>query len=194
MNRLLLAVLLLANTAWAGPLDDANNAIKIGDYATAVNIYRKLAGKNDANAEFRLGSLYYEGKGIPQDEAEAIRWYRLAAIHGNATAQYIVGMTEYGEARNNTKQYVEAFKWFRLAAAQGDRESQYKMGWMYYFGEGVTQDYVRAHMWINISAAAGKTDAVKDRNAVSEKLTQQQISEAQKMARECQARKFKGCD
>lgn len=34
-----------------------------------------------------LGAMYYEGKGVPQDHAEAARWFRMAADQGNADAQ-----------------------------------------------------------------------------------------------------------
>ena len=65
---------------------------------------------------------------------------------------------------------------------------------MYRKGEGVIQDYVRAHMWYNLSAAGGNADVAKDRDLVAAKMTTQQIAEAQKLARECQASNFKHCD
>lgn len=61
-------------------------------------------------------------------------------------------------------------------------------------GKGVVQDYVRAHMWLNLSAASGYSRAVESRDTVAKLMTPQQIAEAQKLARECQARQFKGCN
>ena len=60
-------------------------------------------------------------------------------------------------------------------------------------GQGVPMDDVRAHMWFNLAAAKGDADAVKNRDIAASKMTQQQMAEALKLARECQARDFKGC-
>jgi TPR repeat protein len=85
-------------------------------------------------------------------------------------------------------------RWYKLAAAQGNTDAQFNIGKMYQSGNGVAQNLVRAHMWSNLSALNGDADAVKLRDAVAAKMTTQQIAEAQKMARECQAKNFKNCD
>ncbi len=41
--------------------------------------YRKSAEQGDANAQYNLGSMYYDGQGVPQDYAQAHMWYNLAA-------------------------------------------------------------------------------------------------------------------
>jgi TPR repeat protein len=58
---------------------------------------------------------------------------------------------------------------------------------MYAEGEGVTQDYKIAHIWFNVAAAAGNMSALKNREAMTKKMSVQQISEAQTMARDWQA-------
>ena len=60
-------------------------------------------------------------------------------------------------------------------------------------GQGVPMDDVRAHMWFNLAAVKGDADAVKNRDIAAKNMTPQQMAEAQKLARECQARNFKGC-
>ncbi len=60
-------------------------------------------------------------------------------------------------------------------------------------GQGVPMDDVRAHMWFNLAAARGNANAAKNRDIIATRLTPQQMAEAQKLARECQARNFKGC-
>ena len=64
---------------------------------------------------------------------------------------------------------------------------------MYTFGEGVTRYYVRAHVWFNVAVAAGDADAVDGRDLAARKLSAQQISEAQKLARECLASNYEDC-
>jgi len=36
--------------------------------------------------------MYANGRGVPEDDAEAVRWYRLAAEQGHAHAQYNLGV------------------------------------------------------------------------------------------------------
>ena len=67
-------------------------------------------------------------------------------------------------------------------------------GTMYAKGQGVPMDDVRAHMWFNLAAAKGDANAVKNRDIAASKMTPQQMAEAQKLARECQARNYKGCN
>jgi TPR repeat protein len=78
-------------------------------------------------------------------------------------------------------------------AAKGEAEAQYNLGLMYGKGQGVPMDDVRAHMWFNLAVVKGDADAEKNRDIAAKRMTPQQMAEAQKRARECQARQFKGC-
>ena len=84
---------------------------------------------------------------------------------------------------------VEAMKWFRKAAEQGYAMVQVKLGFMYANGEGVPEDYVEAYMWWNLAAAQGHKDAKKGKGIASEKMTREQIAEAQKLSREWLAKR-----
>jgi TPR repeat protein len=55
---------------------------------------------------------------------------------------------------------------------------------MYDKGSGVTQDYLQAHMWFNLAAARGEKTAREFRDSLAEKMTPEQIAEAQRTARE----------
>ena len=71
---------------------------------------------------------------------------------------------------------------------------QTSLGSMYGTGDGVVQDYVRAHMWFNIAATSGDSKyASKNRDIVAKRMTPAQIADAQKLARECVRKKYKGC-
>jgi TPR repeat protein len=100
----------------------------------------------------------------------------------------------YDKGQGVVQDYAEAVKWYRLAAQQGDASAQYNLGLMYARGEGVVQDYVKGHSWFNLGAASGNANAVKGRDIVAKLMTPQQIGDAQKLARDCQARQLKGCD
>ena len=89
--------------------------------------------------------------------------------------------------------YKASVKWFRQSAEQGFAKAQYNLAYMYGNGYGIPQDYVFAHMWFNIAASNGNEDASGNRNKVAERMTTEQIAEAQKLARECVAKNYKGC-
>jgi len=64
---------------------------------------------------------------------------------------------------------------------------------MYGQGQGVIQDNVYAHMWGNLAASNGNELGGKMRDFVAKEMTPAQIAEAQKLARECVRKKYKGC-
>ena len=89
--------------------------------------------------------------------------------------------------------YKTAVKWYRVAAEQGNASAEFNLGLMYDNGKGVLQDYVRVQMWFNIAASSGDKVASKNRDIVAKRMTPPQLSEAQKLARECVATNYKGC-
>ena len=189
----LLILLALSGPASADMFDVAVTAYNNGNYTQALKLLRPLATKGHAGAQFNLGWMYESGQGVTQDYQEALKWYHLAAEKGHAGAQFNLGwMHESGQGI--TQDYQEALKWYRLAAAQGTAAAQYNLGVMYGKGQGVIQDHVRAHMWFNLAAASGHGKAIKNRDIAANILTAAQIAEAQKLARECEKRKYKNCD
>ena len=63
--------------------------------------------------------MYIDGRGVPQDHAEAAKWYRLAADQGVAVAQYNLGV-RYAVGTGVPQDDVMAYMWWNLAAAQGN--------------------------------------------------------------------------
>ena len=64
---------------------------------------------------------------------------------------------------------------------------------MYEEGNSVLQDYLTAHMWYNIASANGHYYASQDRDRLSKKMSPEDISKAQEMARECMKTNYKKC-
>ncbi len=137
--------------------------------------------------------MYGKGLGVPQDYADAVKWYRKAAEQGMADAQYNLGL-KYDNGLGVPQDYAEALKWYRKAAEQGNASAQTNLGVMYGVGEGVPQDYVQAHVWYSLAAFSfppgeDRDRVVKNRDIIAEKMTPAQISEAQKLAREWRPKK-----
>ncbi len=94
------------------------------DPAAAVRELRPLAERGNAEAQFNLGSLYYQGWGVPQDYKEAAKWLRKAADQRHVFAQVTLG-TIYADGVKGVipKDYPQALMWFIFAASQGDLEA-----------------------------------------------------------------------
>jgi TPR repeat protein len=168
--------------AWAG-LDEGVEAYRAGDYPTALKEFRALAKKGDAPAQYNLGNMYRQGHGVPQDDAEAAKWYGKSAEQGLADAQLNLGYL-YQNGKGVSQDYAEAVRWYRKSAEQRNQKAQFNLGLMYSSGQGVPQDFVLAHMWFNLAGVFGSTDARELRDLTAEKMTSAQIAEAQKLARE----------
>jgi len=165
----------------AGPFEEAVAAYELGDYATAMQLFRLPAKKGDARAQYNLGIMYATGHGVPQNDATAVSWYRKAADQGHAAGQYNLGIM-YADGRGVRQDYAAALKWYRKAADQGLASAQYNLGLLYSKGgKGLSQDLVSAYMWFSLAAEAGYQDAVKNLNIVAPWIPPAQIAEAKKL-------------
>ena len=81
---------------------------------------------------------------IPEDDEEAVKWFRLAAEQGNAHAQNNLGEI-YRDGTGVPQDDTEAMKWYRLAADQGLAQAQYDLGMYYSNGNGPSQSYLCFH-------------------------------------------------
>ena len=74
--------------------------------------------------------MYDNGEGVPEDDGEAVRWYRLSAQHGFAAAQHNLGVM-YDDGNGVPEDDGEAVRWYRMAAEQGYVIAQFTLGVMY---------------------------------------------------------------
>lgn len=90
-------------------------------WADRAKAVQTLAEQGDAKAQFALGTMYRDGRGVAKDYAEALRWWRKAAESGLVDAQFALGNIYAGNAgipRNN----VLAYMWYSIATAQSADE------------------------------------------------------------------------
>ena len=133
-----------------------------------------------------------------QDYVEALRLWGQLADQGNARAQFSIGQMYY-MGQGVPRDYTQADAWYRKAADQGFDYAQFDLGVAYEDGGlGVPQDYALAYMWFNLaSSPATNTDlrqmAVENRDKVAAKMRPEQITEAQRMAREWKPRLPPSC-
>ena len=186
----LLFCLLLGVPSYSADFNKGLTAAQNGDFTTALKEWKPLAEEGNAVAQFNLGQMYRKGDGVPQDYKEAVRWYTLAAEQGQVDAQFNLGVM-YDLGQGVPQDYKEAVRLYRLAAEKGFTEAQYNLGSMYGNGTGVIQDFIYAHMWWNIAASNGVDKGNKEK--VEGMMNSSDISEAQRLARECVKKNYKGC-
>ena len=117
---LTLAVLLgTTGTSWGADFMKGLAAYESGNFATALREFRPLAEQGSTYAQFNLGVMYYNGKGVPQDYKTALNWYTLAAEQGVADAQYNLGWMYY-KGQGVSQDYVYAHMWWNVVASNGD--------------------------------------------------------------------------
>lgn len=87
---------------------------------------RKLAEHGDATAQFAVGARYATGEDVPQDYAEAVRWFSLAAEQGHVVSQATLG-AYYWAGRGVPQDLVKAYFWSVLAQVGGDEASKYRV-------------------------------------------------------------------
>jgi len=156
----------------------------------------KNAEGGNPKAQFNLGVAYGNGEGVPQDSAEAAKWWQKAAEQGLAEAQYNLGVAYYN-GQGVSKDYSESMKWYRMAAEQGHAGAQCILGISYSDGHGVPQDYLLAYFWSSL-ASKSNTCGGDNRRAnyfymdyaanAARQLTPEQLEKAQQMIRDWEAK------
>ena len=98
-------------------------AARRGDYAAAARLWRSLAEKGDARAQYNLGFLHANGQGVDQDYTSALDWYTRAGKQGFAPAQFNLGVL-YSSDDGVPPDFALALQWYRQAAEQGDTDER----------------------------------------------------------------------
>lgn len=135
-------------------LASADAAYDRGDYELAYRKYRPLAEAGVVRVQVRMGTLLYDGLGVPVDHEEAARWWRMAAEQGNASAGTSLGFL-YTRGHGVPQDYAQAARWYRMAAGLGDDHGQFNLGHAYRNGRGVEQDQAEAAYWYRLAAGQG---------------------------------------
>lgn len=144
------------------------NAYYKGEYETARALLKPLADKGVSRAQFRIGYMYYLGRGYDRDRREADRVIRAAlpaiqkfAEEGRAWAQSDLGSL-YEDGLVLPRDYAEAVYWYRSAAEQGYPGAQTNLGIMYARGRGVNSSRRTAIQWFQRAAKQGDISAIRN--------------------------------
>jgi TonB family protein len=142
--------------------------------------------------------LRHLGYGLDENAVDAVRQWRFRPVASGFVALLEVSFSLAAKPEDSSaedahyrkgyalaagRDYRAAMAAFRLAALRGHADARFALGKMYTEGLGVAQDYALAHVWLSLAAASGSDLAAAARDELSRRMTPQQISEAQALAR-----------
>jgi localization factor PodJL len=119
---------------------------------------REAAAKGDARAQFEVAAIYAEGRAVPQDYAEAAKWYERAAAQAFVPAQYRLGNL-YEAGQGVEQDYAVAKLWYQRAAEAGNRMGMHNLAALHAGGQLGDQQFEQAVEWFTRAAERGMTDS-----------------------------------
>lgn len=112
---LLAHFLLASNVVLAAPVEDAEAAHARGEFVTAMSLALPMAEQGNPQAQFLVGLMHTLGQGVPANQREAVKWFRMSAEQANEDAQYLLGKEYSLGAPGVPRDQVEAYFWLVLA-------------------------------------------------------------------------------
>lgn len=144
----------------------------------AVKWLKLAADQGHPAACAHLGRLLRDGIGGPQDHQAAAGYFLKGALDGEPYAQLCLGNL-YLHGLGVTTNHQAAFYWYSKSAEQGFSVAPVALGYMYQYGLGVELDLVKSQMWYLIG-----DESTPHRDLVEQMLTQEQRTNADKLAKE----------
>ncbi len=133
-------------------------AYRSKNYDTAREELTPLAKRGNAKAQYVLGLMHLNGRGVDEDEDKATEWFLKAekglhvlANKGKRDSQFFLGWMHY-KGLGVAKNLKEAAKWFGKSAENGYKSAQFRIGHMYHYGLGVPWDENKAIEWYEKAA------------------------------------------
>ena len=151
--------LLLVIGVHAGALEDGHTAFDAKHYKQAYTLWKPLAQRGDADAQYNLGLLYMNGLGVEKNDRMALMWFIRAGQQGLADAQYNAGVMFY-LGKGVYPSYITAVKWWQLAAEKDHANAENNLAVMYAYGYGVKKEPAKAIKLWTAAAEQGHPDAI----------------------------------
>jgi uncharacterized protein len=149
-----------AETVAPPKFEDGYEAYQRGEFGTAREIWEPLAKSGDLRAQYNLGLIWSEGRGVRPDKTKAVDWWKRAAEGGHVRAMHNLALAHIAgipdkKTGHTVQDYDAALTWLGKAAEKDFPNSLYSLGKMYQYGLGVKQDDARAASLFMKSAEQG---------------------------------------
>jgi len=157
-------------------------------FALPILLLTLLVANPVLSADYQRGT----DAALKGDYATALSEWEPLAEQGNATPQFQLGWL-YEKGYGVILDYKIAGSWYQRAAEQGYAYAQSALGRMYRDGYGVPKNTQKAYMWFSIAAQSWDPNAKDMKNEITKTMSSTQLETAQRLARECLRKKYKGC-
>jgi hypothetical protein len=152
---------------WTDDLKKAKRAYKNGKYDRAVKLFRRASDDGNIVADWYLGHMYRQGRGVPQDDATAYSYYSRVADHYDPDeddqnrlriiVDSMVRIADYQRtgavnAGLQPDPQLAARSYLKIATAYGHPAAQYALGVMTIKGQGVKKNPQQGLKWLIASA------------------------------------------
>ncbi len=125
-----------------------------GDYNTALQIWAPLAQEGNPAAQYSIGLLYDQGKGVKKDPQTALKYFQAAVKQNLPAAQYYLGVKYYA-GLGVKKSPVKALELIRRAAEQDHLQAQFQLAYFYDTGVATAVNFKKATRWYQQAAENG---------------------------------------
>jgi TPR repeat protein/serine/threonine protein kinase len=123
-----------------------------GRYDEAFAWFQRAADEGDSEGKLRLGILYRDGHGVPQDQVKALELFLEVAGAGNTWGMVEVGYA-YQEGRGTARDFEQARSWYRRAMDAGQTAGALKLASLVEAGQGGAKDEVEARRLYEVAVA-----------------------------------------
>jgi TPR repeat protein len=149
-------IMVLATGVWASEFDVAVTEYNQGNYIKALDAFYTLAKEGDPKAQFNVGLIYANGKGVNKDTYQAMEWYKKAAEQGNTAAQYnLAKLIAQRPDKEDPRARKRVKYWYEKAAEGGQKEAINDLALLYLKGEGVEKNELKAFELFKKAAEMG---------------------------------------
>lgn len=170
-----------AATAGYYNYDDAEALYQDGYMQDAREIFRQLADRGDARAQYRMGQFYKDGLTVTQDSLQACDWFERAANRSHDQATFELGHCFF-EGEGRPRNINAALYLYSALAEQGLPEAQYRLARIYAAGSGVRRDPERAYIYLFLAVRGDMHQQPDLVASLESQLDERQLERAQQFA------------
>jgi len=153
-------IAVLVSGLWAGEFETAVTEYEQGNYIRALDAFYVLAKDGDPKAQFNVGLIYANGKGVNKDSYQAMEWYKKAAEQGNSAAQYnLAKLIAQRPDSKDPRAMKKIMYWYEKAAESGRKEAVNDLALLYLEGKGVEKNEFKAFELFKKAARMGDSAA-----------------------------------
>ena len=133
----------------------ADPAAEPEQFRTTLEWLTEAADAGRVHAQYELGKIYRDGRGVEKDALLAAAWLARAAEQDSGPATYALGVLLLTGGEGLAKDVPVAVSWLRRSAEDGNQYAQYRLGRLLLRGEDVPREIEEAIRWLTASAEQG---------------------------------------